>query len=247
MSFSDDSVTVDFPTISSESVGCVIKWALPRASTAYSHTSLLILHSRHTQSVIYQRLFCSNRKNLHEPWQARSSDMQLLEKSAEGLACSTPESDRHFVLSEMYYLSILLVQPLKRERVSCPYGLLLLFQYSLGYARNLWLLYQTQRTSILCNYFDLLKAMDVASVLLGLLNDPLSPTYNTFDPQLPELSQPNSLPRIHKRTISEAIQMAIEALKQLDMVTEDWVQKYGYPRMYENVKADLHRTLVSLQ
>ena len=247
VSFSDDSVSVEPPSLSLNVARSGASFApLGRSPLQYDVWTLLV-HFRHAQSICYHQLFCCNRQNLYEPWQARVGDLQELEERLCDLAGSVADGPRHLFLAELYYMNILLVQPLRNVPTSCPYGLSLLFECSIGYAQSVWWLQEKQAGTMARTYFELVKAMEVASVFLDVLSNPSCPAFCGPPPGPAPVSLPFSLPKLFKRPAAEALDQAAAGLAQMDRVLLDLGRKFGFPKSYSQLKTRLSSTSASLR
>ena len=246
-SFSDESVSIDLPTLDPGMASAQTENHMLQYSLLPGDASLILVLFRRAQSSCYHRLFCSSRRGLYEPWQARSHDLEELKEEFWKLSNSVSDADGQLLQSELYYMSILLIQPMSHMSTSCSYGLSLLFEYSLGYAQSVWALHRKREQSILCTSLELSRAMRVVTVLLEVVTGNSSPIFDDLSPQPPPIPPSATLPKLFKRPSWEATERATEALTQLDQVIESLGRRYGYPKLYNQFKADLSYALLSLQ
>ena len=246
-SFSDESISIDPPTLHPDLASTQTDEHLLQYPLVPGDASLVVVLFRRAQSICYHRLFYSNRRSLYEPWQTRSHDLEELKEEFWRLSSSVSDADKQLLQSELYYMSILLIQPMSHMSVACSYGLSLLFEYSLGYARSVWVLHRKREQSILCTSLELSRAMRVATVLLEVITGNSSLVFDGLSPQPPAVPPSATLPTLSKKPSWEATEEATEALTQLDQVIESLGRRYGYPKLYSQFKADLSYALLSLQ
>ena len=243
LSFSDDSVNVELPFS-----GLTAQPLLVNSFSSSINSidiSINLVKFRRSQSKYYQDLFGASRTALYEPWQNRCGALEGLNTCFTSLSDSAPAFLKHILHAELFYMCILLVQPLRATRID-PYGISLLFEYSVGYAQSTWLVCHHSRVFNSCTRLELVRATFVAQTLLHLLQDPIGLLFDVKEPSLPPIAPDLALPPLQRRTIPETATKAIDAITQMDQIIDMLGKKFGYPDIYSSFKRESALTLQSL-
>ena len=246
MSFSEDSVSLDKSSLGPGTTLSVVNDASDQPSAIWGEASSALLHFRRAESVRYQELFFSSSGSALEPWQARSRELQELDEEFHKLSRAANSNCVALLQADLFFFKIMLIKPRRDSPVLCQYGLALLFEYALGYTQNVSLFCREQKQSIACNQIEALRATEVASVFLEVLNNPLCPNLNNSQPLPPSNLGTISSPTLLKTSSREAIKRAVETLTQLDQVAEILGRRFGYPKGHDRFKTEITRTLLSL-
>ena len=144
-------------------------------------------------------------------------------------------------------MSLLLLWPQEVWSISCPYGISLVFEYSVSYIQTLGWLAQGQEHPMICTDLEALRAKRVIHYLLRICQDPSSPLFQAIPPRQPSAPPGVQLPSIHMRPTLEVIEVAIEAILQIDQVIDLISLRCGHPYGNDAFKADISSVLQTLR
>ena len=240
LSFTDDSVHVEHPSVSntpSLTYGAFSSSQYGPPDQAIQ-PSLDLINFRQVQSPLYHALFGSNRDLLDDPWYRRCDTLHTLKAAIMNIPDATPEEVKQMFNADLHYTSILFVKPPGGKEIICSYGTALLFEYSIGYAQSMWLMYHHSQGSTFCTNLDLIRTMFVAQELLDLLREFRTTLMTSTRPTPPAVDPGVVLPQLQPRSSHEVLAKAIDALTQLDQIIDILGRKFGYPSAYNKFKRE---------
>ena len=240
-SFSDDSVNVELPADSSNSLPTL---NAPLVFGGNSHGGITALASqllrlRRLQSAWYQTIFQSNREALLEPWQNKTASLYEMRRWIEDRPVTTPIEAKNMFLSEILSSSILLLRPPGTHTTLCSYGKALLFDYAVEYSEVTLRSCKISQTYNYSTNIDILRTLFVGQAFLDILRG--SPTFAfEITPPQPPLLSANMMapPELHRRSFAEHVEEVINTITRLDHILNTLGCRFSFPPTIDNYKDD---------
>ena len=198
---------------------------------------------RQIQSLGFQSLFGSDRASLSAPWQTRIQILHQLSNWVSSLPESTPDALKQLLLSEMFYMNILLVRPPGGNAELGHYGTHLLFEYCIGFVRNTWAICVTNWELGYFSNLELIRTDFVARVTLEVVLDSRHSFFEPIEAKATGSEGTDTLPPLNRSGPLEKIAQAINTITQLDEIFDTLAQKFGRTRSYPTFKRNSAKVL----
>lgn len=170
-SFTDDAISVAFPintssTSTSTSENSISK--LPSLDTA-----LLLFQLRKAQSTWYQELFQSSRDPLHHSSQYLWQMCYEMRVWSDNLPKSVPPAIRELFDLDLLYSYVYCLAPSCRFPAVSELGKTLIFEYSMSYMQNIFLISKDPINTAFYTYHDALRVYFIGSQFIAVLSGSL--------------------------------------------------------------------------
>lgn len=228
-SFTDDSMTVAFPSKSKASKTSPGSVLASSADSAASDAALLLFQLRRAQSHWYQKLFQSDP---NEPLpDAYSFVWQMchdMKEWAEGLPDSLPPSIRERFELELRYSYVYCIAPSARTPNMTAYGRMLIFEHAIAYLDRIYEVAHAEMNTAFYTYHDALRVYFMGSQFVAVLRDDGDALIAGVKPAVP-LSKPGQpapppLPqRFDSGSKVDNLDRSLRALERVSLT----LKKYG--------------------
>ncbi|TVY26513.1 Positive regulator of purine utilization [Lachnellula hyalina] len=195
LSFTDDSTSVDFPSLS---LGLTSGAAAKSLTGPHSLESAdLLFQLRCVQSSWYQELFQSGRSPLHNEYTYIWQICQEMREWSESFPESLPLAFKDFFDLELLYSYVYCLSPSCRIPALSLYAKTLIFEYSIDYMQKIFPISRDPINVAFYTYHDALRVYFVGSQFLAVLmsdQDQLLGGILPYTPIIPGTPPPPPLP-----------------------------------------------------
>ncbi|KAK2873924.1 hypothetical protein FQN49_001995 [Arthroderma sp. PD_2] len=239
-SFSDDSVNVPLPPISSSSNTINLGDAMfPKNTKA----AIRLFEVRRRQSAFYQDLYFNGREALPDSknisWKRCAVLMEWFETARGDL---TPRLIPLYHL-ELLYTLILVLSPSKRAPVISEMNRIILFEYTIEFLTNFHTLLNSPALCVSVNYIDFERVYTVVCILIVIVshyhNEVLSdtlPEYLIQSSASPGTSDTPLPPYIDRAKRVNSTTRALEALAKTQSILEFASKRWGIRSLLDDFK-----------
>ncbi|TVY18853.1 Positive regulator of purine utilization [Lachnellula arida] len=195
LSFTDDSTSVDFPSLS---IGLTSSAAAKSLTGPHSlEPADLLFQLRCVQSSWYQELFQSGRSPFHNEYTYIWQICQEMREWSESFPESLPLSFKDFFDLELLYSYVYCLSPSCRIPALSLYAKTLIFEYSIAYMQKIFPISRDPINIAFYTYHDALRVYFVGSQFLAVLmsdQDQLLSGVLPYTPIIPGTPPPPPLP-----------------------------------------------------
>lgn len=238
-SFTDDSANVQEPKLLG-TIGA-------SHATRRSHPSTELIHLRKAASEPYLALYQSGPDVLNDPWPSLcSAHLALDEWNRQLNQTYLQETQKSLFRTEMLYIKLVLLSPVRLGRPIEGYGQLLIFDHAFQYSQLMSSLVQDNINSAIFTSYDMLRTTFVAQTVLGVFASHEDFCFGDEVPSAPEMSSSTDLPPLMALNGRERLFLAIRMLSMLDGVVQKLSRKYGWSHAWIALKPHFDRVYAML-
>lgn len=223
-SFTDDSISVGYPSLQSPMAANTGGGSLAKPHSL--QMALLLFQLRRGQSSWYQQLFQSTREPLQQPstyiWQM----CQDMREWSESIPNTFPATFKTFFDLELLYSYVYCIAPSCRVQSVPDYGKTLIFEYSISYMQKILPICKDPLHSAFYTYHDALRVYFIGSQFLAVLSENLDQLLNGIIPYVQYVSGAPPPPPLPPSTGIENVDRSINCIGQIKDILRTFGQRW---------------------